>query len=97
FMKHISSQLWVYLQSVQAYIAPPIAAVFLLGVTWKRANGSGALAALLAGFVLGSTRFVLELAYAGQPMADGVLRTFVRMNFLHFAAVMFVACVAVVV
>src|SRR5437867_6169834 len=87
FMRYISSQLWIYLQSVQAYIAPPIAAVFLLGVTWKRANGSGALAALLAGFVLGSARFVLELAYAGQPMADGVLRTFVRMNFLHFEAV----------
>jgi SSS family solute:Na+ symporter len=97
FMKHISSQLWVYLQSVQAYIAPPIAAVFLLGVVWKRANGSGALAALLTGFVLGTARFVLELACAGQPMADGLLRSFVRMNFLHFAAVVFVFCIAVLV
>jgi SSS family solute:Na+ symporter len=97
FMRYISNQLWIYLQSVQAYIAPPIAAVFLLGVTWKRANGPGALAALLTGFVLGTARFVLELTYAGQPMAEGVLRTFVRMNFLHFAAAMFVVCVAVVV
>ena len=97
FMKHISSQLWIYLQSVQAYIAPPIAAVFLIGVLWKRANGSGALAALLTGFVLGTARFVLELAYAGQPMAEGVLRSFVRMNFLHFAAVVFVFCVVVLV
>jgi SSS family solute:Na+ symporter len=97
FMSHISSQLWVYLQSVQAYIAPPIAAVFLIGVMWKRANGSGALAALLTGFVLGTARFVLELAYAGQPMAEGLLRTFVRMNFLHFAAVVFLVCVAVLV
>jgi SSS family solute:Na+ symporter len=97
FMPYISSQLWIYLQSVQAYIAPPIAAVFLLGVTWKRANGSGAMAALLTGFVLGTARFVLELAYAGQPMVEGPLRTFVRMNFLHFAAVMFVVCVGVLV
>ena len=97
FMSHISSQLWVYLQSVQAYIAPPIAAVFLIGVTWKRANGSGALAALLTGFVLGTARFVLELAYTGQPMAEGPLRTFVRMNFLHFAAVVFLVCVSVLV
>jgi len=95
FMSHVSSQLWVYLQSVQAYIAPPIAAVFLIGVTWKRANGSGALAALLTGFVLGTARFVLELSYAGQPMAEGPLRTFVRMNFLHFAAVVFLVCVSV--
>jgi solute:Na+ symporter, SSS family len=97
FMQYVSSQLWIYLQSVQAYIAPPIAAVFLLGVTWKRANGSGALAALLTGFVLGTARFVLELSYAGRPLAEGLLRTFVRMNFLHFAAVMFVVCVAVLV
>ncbi len=97
FMSHVSSQLWVYLQSVQAYIAPPIAAVFLIGVTWKRANGSGALAALLTGFVLGTARFVLELSYAGQPMAEGPLRTFVRMNFLHFAAVVFLVCVSVLV
>ena len=97
FMQHISNQLWVYLQSVQAYIAPPIAAVFLLGVTWKRANGTGAMAALLTGFVIGTARFVLELAYAGQPLAEGVVREFVRMNFLHFAALMFVVCVAVLV
>src|SRR5712691_4215263 len=97
FMSHIRSQLWVYLQSVQAYIAPPIAAVFLIGVTWKRANGSGALAALLTGFVLGTARFVLELSYAGQPMVEGPLRTFVRMNFLHFAAVVFLVCVSVLV
>jgi SSS family solute:Na+ symporter len=69
----------------------------LIGVLWKRANGSGAMAALLTGFVLGTARFVLELAYAGQPMADGALRSFVRMNFLHFAAVVFVFCVAVLV
>jgi solute:Na+ symporter, SSS family len=97
FMSHISNQLWVYLQSVQAYIAPPIAAAFLLGVAWKRANGAGALAALLTGFVLGTARFALELAYAGQPISAGVLHGFVRMNFLHFAAVVFVFCVAVLV
>ena len=28
--------LYQYLQSVQSYIAPPVAAVFLLGITWKR-------------------------------------------------------------
>src|SRR5256885_11911338 len=32
FMKYISSQIYIYLQSVQAYIAPPIAACFLLGL-----------------------------------------------------------------
>ncbi len=39
-MKFISGELYHYLQSVQAYIAPPIAAVFLLGLFWKRINFS---------------------------------------------------------
>ena len=38
FMKQISGQLYQYLQSVQAYISPPIAAVFLLGILWPRVN-----------------------------------------------------------
>ena len=97
FMKYINAQLYVYLQSVQAYISPPIAAVFLIGVFWPRATGTGALAALLTGFVLGAARFLLELRYAGQEMAEGLLQTFVRMNFLHFAVVMFVICVAVLI
>ena len=42
FMKYISPQLYIYLQSVQAYIAPPIAACFLLGVLMPRLNGTGA-------------------------------------------------------
>ena len=36
FMKAVSGGgLYTYLQSVQAYIAPPIASVFLLGLFWK--------------------------------------------------------------
>ncbi|NIR79106.1 MAG: hypothetical protein GWO00_12250, partial [Gemmatimonadetes bacterium] len=60
-MDLISGTLYVYLQSVQAYIAPPIAAVFLLGVFFKRLNAPGAIAALGAGFVLGMGRLVAEL------------------------------------
>lgn len=93
-MSRISNQLWVYLQSVQAYVSPPIAAVFLLGIAWKRINAQGALASLLAGFVLGASRFVLEVVYAGQPL-DGFLKFYVGMNFLHFAVLMFVICVGV--
>ncbi|MBU1919630.1 sodium:solute symporter, partial [bacterium] len=50
-MKLISGQLYQYLQSVQAYISPPIAAVFLIGVFWKRVNSRGAIASLITGFV----------------------------------------------
>src|SRR2546430_10122923 len=46
----------------QAYIAPPIAACFLLGVLYPRLNGTGAVTALWTGLVLGTARLILELA-----------------------------------
>ncbi len=96
FMSRISSQLYVYLQSVQAYISPPIAAVFLLGVFWKRINGQGAIASLLVGFLLGAARFLLEVVYAGEALT-GLMDLYVRMNFLHFAIFMFAVCLAVLI
>ncbi len=94
-MKLISGQLYQYLQSVQAYISPPIAAVFLIGVFWKRVNSSGAIAALVTGFVLGMARLVLELNRAG--LGDGLLGWYSGINFLHFAIFLFVICAAVLV
>src|SRR5260221_9109785 len=68
FIGYISSQLYIYLQSVQAYISPPIAACFILGILWPRLNGAGSITSLLTGFVLGATRFILELPdRAGGP------------------------------
>jgi SSS family solute:Na+ symporter len=97
FMSRISDQLYVYLQSVQAYISPPIAAVFLLGVFWKRINGQGAISALLVGFALGAIRFILEVTFPKAVGLDGLAASFVGMNFLHFAILMFVVCVIVLV
>ena len=93
-MQLISGQLYQYIQSVQAYIAPPIAAVFLLGLFWSRLNARGAMSALLTGFVLGMGRLVAEL---NKTSLDGVLFTFADINFLHFAALLFVVCSAVLV
>jgi solute:Na+ symporter, SSS family len=81
---------------VQAYVSPPIAAVFLMGITWRRVNAQGALSSLLVGFALGATRFILEVIYAGQAL-DGALGWFVSMNFLHFAILMFVVCLIVLI
>jgi SSS family solute:Na+ symporter len=94
FMKYISGQLYVYLQSVQAYISPPIAAVFLLGVTWKRVNARGAMASLITGFVLGMGRLALELS---KSSLDGWLFWYADLNFLHFAILLFSVCTVVLV
>jgi SSS family solute:Na+ symporter len=93
-MQLISGQLYQYIQSVQAYIAPPIAAVFLLGLFWSRINARGAMAALLTGFVLGMGRLASELMKA---RLDGILFAYADINFLHFAAILFIICSAVLI
>ena len=98
FIHLISSQLFIYLQSVQAYISPPIAACFIFGILWPRLNGAGALASLLTGFVLGTVRFVLEIMdRGGNPFESGGVRWLVDMNFLHYAIFMFAVCSAVLI
>lgn len=94
-MKLISGQLYQYLQSVQAYISPPIAAVFLVGIFWRRVNSQGAITALVAGFVLGMARLVMELNRGA--LGDGMLGWYAAINFLHFAILLFVLCTLVLV
>ncbi len=90
-------RMYVYLQSVQAYISPPIAAVFLFGILWKRVNGSGAIASLLTGLVLGAFRFVVEVQHKISPHANEFLAWVATVNFLHYAVFLFVVCSAVLV
>lgn len=91
----MSNQLYLYLQSVQAYISPPIAAVFLAGLLWRRANGHGAFAALMTGFVLGGLRFVLEIAVKAGGIHSGILHSYATFNFLHFAIFLFAVSILV--
>jgi solute:Na+ symporter, SSS family len=100
FIHLISSQLYIYLQSVQAYISPPIAACFVLGILWPRLNGTGAFSSLLTGFGLGTLRFVMELkerAAGGHYFSSGIASWLVNMNFLHYAIFMFIVCSGVLI
>src|SRR5258706_3860413 len=99
FIGYISSQLYIYLQSVQAYISPPITACFILGILWPRLNGAGSITSLLTGFVLGATRFILELAdrAGGSHFQSPAIRWLIDMNFLHYAIFMFVVCSVVLI
>jgi solute:Na+ symporter, SSS family len=46
--------------AVICYIAPPITAVFVFGVFWKRASSRGSIVTLISGTVLGFTVFLLD-------------------------------------
>jgi len=90
FIRFISSQLYIYLQSVQAYISPPIAAVFLFGVFWWRGNGKGAIASLLTGLFFGVLRLIIELIHKQNPFTWTPLKLLAEINFLHYAIFLFI-------
>ncbi|MEN9415543.1 MAG: hypothetical protein RLZ62_1847 [Bacteroidota bacterium] len=93
-MQNISGVLYEYLQSVQSYIAPPVTAVFLLGIFSKRINSQGAMATLVSGLIVAAVRLVLELNK--DSLESGTLiHGFASMNFLTFAAWFFLFSVAV--
>jgi solute:Na+ symporter, SSS family len=97
FIHLLSAELYIYLQSVQAYISPPIAVCFIFGILWPRVNGQGAISSLLSGFVLGAGRFLFEVLDKTRHYDSGAIRWLVDMNFLHYAIFMFVVCTAVLV
>ena len=94
FMKTLmSGGIFHYLQSVQAYISPPIAAVFLFGLLFKWINARGAIVSLWVGFVFGMLRLITEyLSKEGLiTIANGTfLDWLLAINFLHFAIILFV-------
>lgn len=101
FMKTLmGGGMFHYLQSIQAYISPPIAAVFLLGLFIKRINARGAIVALWSGFVLGVTRLVTEfMAKEGVINVEegSILHTLLSINFLHYALFLFLFCAVILI
>ncbi len=91
-MQNISGVLYEYLQSVQAYIAPPITAVFLLGIFSTRINSKGAMATLMSGLIVAAARLILEL-FSDSLTPGSLLYVFANANFLTFAAWFFLFCV----
>uniref|UniRef100_A0A8C2SYB7 Sodium/mannose cotransporter SLC5A10 n=1 Tax=Coturnix japonica TaxID=93934 RepID=A0A8C2SYB7_COTJA len=92
-------QLYIYIQAVTSYLAPPVTAVFILAVFWPRANEQGAFWGLMAGLALGLARMGLELAHptphCGVP--DRRPWLLADLHYLHFAALLCATTGAVVV
>ncbi len=97
-----SGGLFKYLQEVQAYISPPITAVFMLGLFFPKLNARGAMAALWTGFTLGVGKlaaiFLTDGHLEGTAFINsGPLVGYAEYNFLHFAFVLFLISSAVLI
>ena len=73
-IKSLHSDLYVYLQSVQGYLSPAIATLFLLGLFWRRANAPAALCALLVGTAAGLARLAVDLVMRDEGPAVSALK-----------------------
>lgn len=91
--------LYQYLQSVQSYLAPPITAVFLLGIFNSRINNRGAVAGLAVGFGLGIAKMLVQAFYGAEKTYSSpqILAAIGDFNFLYFSGVLFLIVIAVVV
>ncbi|NWK55616.1 hypothetical protein HW115_08330 [Verrucomicrobiaceae bacterium N1E253] len=100
-MKMVSGGgLYQYLQSVQGYLAPPITAVFLLGLFWTRINAAGAVWGLGGGFILGMIKLTSQTFFSATDagkMDIPVLSQIGDFSFLYATGVLFALSAIMVV
>jgi SSS family solute:Na+ symporter len=58
-----SSGIFQYVQTLNAFFAPPFAAAFLLGLLWRGANSTGALWAIVGGFLIALAIKIIGIAF----------------------------------
>ncbi len=96
-MKAVSGGgLYQYIQSVQSFLAPPIVAVFLLGLCWKRCNTRGSVWGLSLGFVIGMTKLTVNAIYrTGAP--DTLMYKIANFQDFYFSGILLLLSIAIVV
>jgi len=85
-----------YLQNVQGYLAPPITAVFLLGLFYPRTNSAGAITGLIVGFILGMGKLTIETLCSGADVEPSILTFIGSINFTYMSGILFAISVALV-
>jgi SSS family solute:Na+ symporter len=66
-VSHSKVSIFYYMQILNAFFAAPFAAIFMMGVLWKRMNTRGAICALLAGFIAAGLLKVAPEIVEGFP------------------------------
>ncbi|XP_062603664.1 sodium/mannose cotransporter SLC5A10-like [Saccostrea cucullata] len=92
-------QLFLYIQALTGYIAPPICSVFLLAIFVPRVTEKGAFWGMLVGQISGLIRMVLDFVYpspgCGEP--DNRPAVVAKVHFTYFAALILILTALVVI
>ncbi len=87
----MGKNLYAYIQNIQSLLAPAIATVFLLGITWKKTTAKAGMWTLIVGIVLGALRLVTMII---NPDAHNAFTyVFNEMNIYTFGVCTFLTCV----
>ncbi len=82
FINRLGGSLFGYIQELYAFFAPPFAAVFLLGILFKRINAAGATTAVVAGFIFG---ILLKLCAQLAPWCPSWAKPFMMQATFNWA------------
>ena len=88
-VKMIDNGLYIYLQGLQAYVSPPIAAVFVFGLFTKWATSKSVFWSLIIGETIGLSRLVMDMLVKWEITNNSVLVYLSQINFLHQAIGLF--------
>ncbi|XP_041826380.1 sodium/glucose cotransporter 1-like isoform X2 [Melanotaenia boesemani] len=94
-----SGQLFDYIQSITSYLAPPVAAVFMLAIFCKRVNEPGAFYGLTTGLLIGLSRMIAEFVYGTGSCANpsNCPTIICGVHYLYFAIILFtISCIVIV-
>uniref|UniRef100_A0A803VWW8 Solute carrier family 5 member 9 n=1 Tax=Ficedula albicollis TaxID=59894 RepID=A0A803VWW8_FICAL len=94
-----SGKLFDYIQSIGSYLSPPITALFILAIFWKRVNEPGAFWGLMAGLAAGLARMILEFSYSAPACGEVDKRPAVLkdVHYLYFALILFALTAIVII
>ncbi len=96
-MQNLGSVLYEYLQQVQGLLAPGIAAVFFMGVFYKRATPKAGMWGLIVGFVLGMFRLFVNI-FENSVNPDGIIyQYFIATNWLHYTIFLFILSIGLII
>lgn len=89
-VKLFSAQIYLFIQSFQAYVSPPITAVFIWGLIFKFVNTRAAAMTLIVGEGVGLFRLTLDSLVKSGTINNPLFVSLVNINFLHFAIFLFI-------
>lgn len=88
--RFMSNQMYLYMQNLQAFLSPPIVAVFFAAIFIRRTTGSASIWTLVFGSAIGLLRMVSVILPEIVDAFPLAVQWILTMNFLHFAVFLFV-------